>query len=128
MRPATIRFWKYITKIIKGIVTTIDAAMIDPHGCSYDVAPLNCEITTGTVFILSVTVKVKIKRNSFQAPMTPSSPSRDQAWHCQEKQDFPQDSQRLHSVKGGSFLRVPSSNFVKDWAITQTVNGRGKIK
>ena len=38
-------------KITRGTVTTIDAAMIGPHGVSNPLVPLNELITTGTVFI-----------------------------------------------------------------------------
>ncbi len=68
------RYWKIMTKMTRGIVTTIEAAMIAPHGCSKELAPVNCEITTGTVFILSVIVKVNANKNSFQAAMNASSP------------------------------------------------------
>ena len=63
-----------MTRITRGIVTTIDPAMIEPQGCSKELLPLNCEITTGTVFIVSVTVKVRANKNSFQAAMNAKSP------------------------------------------------------
>ncbi len=34
VRPATIRYWKIMTRITSGMVTTMEAAMIEPHGCS----------------------------------------------------------------------------------------------
>ena len=62
------------TRITKGTVTTIEAAMISPQGNSRGSTPLNCEITTGTVFVRS-SVKVRAKRNSFQAAMKASKPA-----------------------------------------------------
>ena len=32
--PATILYWNIITRMTSGMVTTIEAAMIAPHGCS----------------------------------------------------------------------------------------------
>jgi hypothetical protein len=63
-----------MTTITSGIVTTIEAARIVPQGCSCSLAPLNWEITTGTVFMLSLTVNVRANKNSFQAPMKARSP------------------------------------------------------
>jgi hypothetical protein len=34
VRPATIRYWKIMTRITSGMVTTMEAAIIDPQGCS----------------------------------------------------------------------------------------------
>src|ERR1700722_8122292 len=74
VRPSTIRYWKIMTRITSGMVTTMDPAMIEPQGCSKEVLPENCEITTGTVFMLSVTVKVRANKNSFQAAMNARRP------------------------------------------------------
>src|SRR6202022_1962651 len=74
VRPATIRYWKIMTRITSGIVTTMDAAMIEPQGCSNALVPLNWDMTTGTVFIVSVTVNVRANKNLFQAAMKARSP------------------------------------------------------
>jgi hypothetical protein len=49
------------------MVTTMEAAMIDPQGCSYSLTPPNWDITTGTVFIVSekhkdFNVMIEVKR------------------------------------------------------------------
>src|ERR1700724_778675 len=58
----------------RGRGTTIDPAIIDPQGCSKELLPLNCDSTTVTVFIVSVTVKVRANKNSFQAAMKARRP------------------------------------------------------
>jgi hypothetical protein len=34
VNPATIRYWNIITRMTSGMVTTMEAAMMAPHGCS----------------------------------------------------------------------------------------------
>src|SRR5438034_10576246 len=69
VRPATIRLWKSRTMMTMGIVTTIDAAAIDPVGCWNCDAPGNCEIAAGTVCAAGVEVSDTAKTKSFQAKM-----------------------------------------------------------
>ena len=54
------------TATISGTVTMTDAAMIEPQGTSYAVAPVISEMLTGTVRCWSSLTKVSANRNSFQ--------------------------------------------------------------
>ena len=56
-------------------------AMILPQGMLYLLAPDSSEIETGTVRSLSSMMKVRAKRNSFQAAMKASSPVHTSAGH-----------------------------------------------
>lgn len=60
--------------MISGNVTNTLAAIINPHGSSCCVAPLNKAIDTGTVRALFVRVNVKANRNSFHAEINASKP------------------------------------------------------
>ncbi len=68
-----------MTTITSGIVTTMEAARIVPQGCSCSLAPLNWEITTGTVFMVSVTVNVRANKSSIPSTDEGQEPYRNQA-------------------------------------------------
>src|SRR5271165_7498612 len=110
-----------------GIVTTMEAAIIEPHGCSNELVPLNCDMTTGTVFILSVTVKVRANKNSFHAAMNARSPV-DTSPGIVSGNRICQNTVRgeapsTYAASSSSFGRLR-----KYWVITQIVNGIVNIR
>ena len=69
------RRWKISTKMIRGTVTTTDAALIVPSGISNCWLPVKKAIAAGTGRRSGVLVSVIAKRNSFQAKMKTSRPA-----------------------------------------------------